>query len=121
MDAAQATFFLPGGLSADAAGNLYVAELGTRYLDSVDIPGVDSSTFAAQVGLPDVAPRVRRIATDGSVHVLTPEDTSGLFSATIGGLGLTGVISRARGVAAAHADSTCEGARRFHPRHRSRT
>jgi FAD/FMN-containing dehydrogenase len=38
---------------------------------------------------------VRRLAllrTDGSVHELGPDDPTGLFAATVGGLGLTGVI-----------------------------
>lgn len=33
------------------------------------------------------------LRSDGSQHVLTPEDTTGLFAATIGGLGLTGMIT----------------------------
>jgi L-gulonolactone oxidase len=32
--------------------------------------------------------------SDGTQHSLTPADSTGLFSATIGGLGLTGVITR---------------------------
>ncbi|MDB5448965.1 MAG: FAD-binding oxidoreductase [Phenylobacterium sp.] len=39
---------------------------------------------------------VRRLAlhrTDGSVQELSPDDPTGLFAATIGGLGLTGVIA----------------------------
>ncbi|MGO9388620.1 FAD-binding oxidoreductase [Rhodoblastus sp.] len=36
--------------------------------------------------------RLRR--TDGSIHDLCPDDKSGLFAATIGGLGLTGVIEQ---------------------------
>jgi L-gulonolactone oxidase len=38
---------------------------------------------------------IRRLSlrrTDGSVHELGPEDAAGLFAATVGGLGLTGVI-----------------------------
>nr|WP_264053252.1 FAD-binding oxidoreductase [Rhodopseudomonas palustris] len=38
--------------------------------------------------------RLELIRTDGSVHVLEPGEPTGLFNATIGGLGLTGVISR---------------------------
>ncbi|HTX47845.1 MAG TPA: FAD-binding oxidoreductase [Caulobacteraceae bacterium] len=40
--------------------------------------------------------RVRRLAllrTDGSMQELTPDDPSGLFAATVGGLGLTGLIA----------------------------
>ena len=33
------------------------------------------------------------VRTDGSFQLLTPADNSGLFAATIGGLGLTGIIS----------------------------
>lgn len=32
------------------------------------------------------------LRSDGTEHVLTPEDTTGLFAATIGGIGLTGLI-----------------------------
>ncbi|MDB5101804.1 MAG: repeat containing protein [Cyanobacteria bacterium RYN_339] len=66
----QANLYLPGGLSADAAGNLYVTELGTRYLTGVDVPGIDSATIAADSGLPDVPPRVRRIGADNTLHTV---------------------------------------------------
>jgi len=39
--------------------------------------------------------RLVLIRGDGSEHVLSDDDTSGLFAATIGGLGLTGIIARA--------------------------
>lgn len=37
--------------------------------------------------------RLGLLRTDGTVHDLGPEDASGLFAATVGGLGLTGVIA----------------------------
>ncbi|MDB5582218.1 MAG: FAD-binding oxidoreductase [Bradyrhizobium sp.] len=35
------------------------------------------------------------LRSDGSEHIVAAEDTTGLFAATVGGLGLTGVITRA--------------------------
>lgn len=37
--------------------------------------------------------RLGLLRTDGTAHELGPEDNSGLFAATVGGLGLTGVIA----------------------------
>ena len=55
---------VPGGLCFDAAGNLYVGELGTRRLDVLQdiVPGGFPADFSA---LPPVPARVRKIATDG--------------------------------------------------------
>jgi FAD/FMN-containing dehydrogenase len=39
---------------------------------------------------------IELLRTDGAVHMLRPEDNTGLFAATIGGLGLTGIITRAK-------------------------
>ncbi|WP_246191298.1 FAD-binding oxidoreductase [Aureimonas leprariae] len=39
--------------------------------------------------------RIRLLRTDGSEHRLPPAEVSGLFAATVGGLGLTGVITEA--------------------------
>jgi L-gulonolactone oxidase len=39
---------------------------------------------------------IELLRTDGSVHIIRPDDATGLFAATIGGLGLTGIMLRAR-------------------------
>ncbi len=38
---------------------------------------------------------IELLRTDGESHILRPEDNSGRFAATVGGLGLTGIITRA--------------------------
>lgn len=69
VEASKAALYLPVGVTVAADGTAYVAEMGTVNLGRATIPGVDANGLGAQLGLPNVYARVRRISPDG--HMTT--------------------------------------------------
>ncbi len=65
--AASAVFVLPGGLCQDAAGNIYVGELGSRRLDVVAGLLGGAPSEASGGGVPA---RIRKITPDGQVTTI---------------------------------------------------
>jgi sugar lactone lactonase YvrE len=65
VPAQDATLLIPMGLACDAAGNLYVAEIGTRSISALgDVPGMKSDQ------VPPIAGRIRVITPDGRARTL---------------------------------------------------
>ncbi len=65
--ALEVAFALPISLAADAAGALYVGELGTRNFKDF---GLDGSTSELAALLPDLPARIRKITPDGRVTIV---------------------------------------------------
>ena len=65
--AKEVALALPISIASDAAGNLYVGELGTRNFKAY---GVDGETAALAAGLPDLPARIKKITPDGRVTIV---------------------------------------------------
>jgi sugar lactone lactonase YvrE len=66
MQAREAVLAIPAGLAFDAAGNLYVAEAGTRNLETLGAVALSGLPLDL-TALPEVPARVRRITPDGRI------------------------------------------------------
>ncbi|MDB5101190.1 MAG: repeat containing protein [Cyanobacteria bacterium RYN_339] len=61
----------PGGLTVDAAGNLFVTELGTTNLSFLSAAG-----NLGELSLPSIGARIRKITPDGLIHTVAGDGTS---------------------------------------------
>jgi sugar lactone lactonase YvrE len=60
--ATEAMILGPGGVAVDAAGNLYIAELGSNNLSALGAAG-----NLGDVALPHIGARIRRVTPDGTI------------------------------------------------------